>query len=187
MTDDAVTLVEPATADDLAAMRGLLWAYIHDMRDIYADTPMVAELDDDVWTRELDSLPVKYAAPLGAMLLVRSAGTVGGCVCLRRIDAEDCEMKRLYVVPTLRGRGLARHLIRGIARLAQQRGYRRMLFDVGWRQVAALTAYRALGCQEISPYHSGSDWFLAHTTFFAVDPQLLAQGPLASSQDSNPV
>jgi GNAT superfamily N-acetyltransferase len=185
MPDDAVTLVEPAIPDDLGAMRELLWGYIRDMRDIYAGTPMVAELDDDVWTRELDSLHVKYAEPAGGMLLARLAGVVGGCVCLRRIDDQTCEMKRLYVVPTLRGRGLAKHLIRGISRIAQRRGYHRMLFDVGWRQIAALATYRAMGCQEISPYHSGSDWFLAHTTFFAVDPQLLAQEPLAPSQDRN--
>ena len=185
MADEAVMLVEPATPDDLAAMRELLWGYIRDMRDLYAGTPMVAELDDDVWTRELDTLHVRYAAPAGGMLLARQAGIAGGCVCLRRIDDETCEMKRLYVAPAQRGHGLARHLVRGIAAVAQRRGYRRMLLDVGWRQLAALATYRAMGCQEIPPYHSGSDWFLAHTTFFAIDPEVLAQGPLAPLQDRN--
>jgi GNAT superfamily N-acetyltransferase len=164
-----VTIVEPSRSEDLAAMRELLWDYIRDLRAMYAGTPMVAELDDEVWTRELDSLPIKYAAPAGGMLLARSGAAASGCVCVRRLDDATCEMKRLYVVPAQRGQRLAQHLVGGIIRIARNRGYARMVLDVGWRQTAALTAYRRMGCQEIPPYHPGSDWFFAHTTFFSID------------------
>jgi GNAT superfamily N-acetyltransferase len=135
---------------------------------------MVAELDDAVWTRELESLERKYGAPDGAMLLARIDGVACGCVCVRRLDATTAEMKRLYVAAAQRGRRLAERLVRGIAALAASRGCSRLVFDVGWRQTAALKAYRRMGCVEIPPYHAGSDWFFAHTTFFAADPRGLA-------------
>jgi ribosomal protein S18 acetylase RimI-like enzyme len=184
---DATELVEPADETDLAAMRTLLWRYIHDMRDIYAGTPMVAELDDAVWTRELQSLARKVGGPDGGMLLARTGNEACGCVCVRRVDATTAEMKRLYVVPALRGQRLAERLVRGIAGLSVARGFSRLVFDVGWRQTAALRAYRRMGCVEIAPYHAGSDWFLKHTIFFAVDPLTLAsRGGLPSQEDSRP-
>jgi hypothetical protein len=84
--EPGVEIVEPVSEPDLEAMRALLWHYIRDMREIYSGTSMVAELDDAVWTQELESLPGKYGSPHGGMLLARSAGEACGCVCLRTLD-----------------------------------------------------------------------------------------------------
>jgi GNAT superfamily N-acetyltransferase len=185
MMEPEVEIVEPVSEPDLDAMRALLWSYIRDMRVIYSGTSMVEELDDDVWTRELESLPRKYGSPQGGMLLARSAAGACGCVCLRALDAGIGEMKRLYVIPSRRGQRIAERLVRGVAALALERGLSRIVFDVGWRQTAALAAYRRMGCVEIPPYHSGSDWFLAHSTFFAADPHLLAgRGGSRSREES---
>ena len=171
---------EPARAEDLAALRVLLWGYIREMRAIYDGTRMVAELDDATWTRELAALEGKYGAPGGALLIARDAGIPVGCVAMRGLDATTCEMKRLYVAPVYRGRGLSRLLVRRLAAIALARGYERIVFDVGWRQSDALAAYARMGFEEIAPYHGGSDWFLAHARFFAGRTRDLARinGPL---------
>jgi len=165
---------EPVDDAALASTRALLWDYIRELRALYDGTRMVAELDDVTWTREMTMLTDKYGAAAGAMLLASEDDVPAGCVAMRRLDDTTCEMKRLYVAPAFRGRRVSRLLVRGLAGLALARGYERIVFDVGWRQTSALTAYTRMGFVEIAPYHGGSDWFLAHVTFFAGSTRTLS-------------
>jgi GNAT superfamily N-acetyltransferase len=165
---------EPVDDAALASMRALLWDYIREMRVIYDGTRMVAELDDAAWARELAVVAEKYGAPAGALLLACDGDVAAGCVAMRQLDDKTCEMKRLYIAPAFRGRGLSRLLVQRLARLALERGYERIVFDVGWRQTDALAAYERMGFVEIAPYHGGSEWFLAHAKFFAGSTRTLS-------------
>ena len=62
----------------------------------YVASPSVS-LDYQGHADEFASLPGKYAAPDGGLLLAWQAGTVVGCAAWRRVDAERCELKRVYV------------------------------------------------------------------------------------------
>jgi putative acetyltransferase len=97
---------------------------------------------------ELAGLPGDYAPPDGRLLIAEGAG----CVALRRIDPEICEMKRLYVRPEHRGSGLGRHLVLAIMEQARVIGYRRMRLDTMPKMDRAQGLYASLGFREIAPY-----------------------------------
>lgn len=92
----------------------------------------------------------ELADPLGFYELVLLADD--GCVALRRIDDETCELKRLYVRPGARGRGLGRRLAEAAVAEAGRRGHTRMLLDTLPTMSAAQTLYESLGFRETEPY-----------------------------------
>jgi putative acetyltransferase len=102
--------------------------------------------------KELRELPGEYAAPNGCLLLAREAGKALGCVALRRIDGQICEMKRLYVRPEARGLKLGRKLAEAIIAEARRIGYHRMRLDTMPEMGKAIALYRTLGFKETKAY-----------------------------------
>jgi putative acetyltransferase len=107
--------------------------------------------------RELASLPGHYAPPGGRLLLAiqeipGNPGEAIGCAALRRLEAEACELKRLYVRPAFRGKGAARELVNELIAEARSIGYKRMVLDTLPTMQEAHKLYRTLGFREISAY-----------------------------------
>ncbi len=103
--------------------------------------------------QELATLPGDYAPPAGRLLLASYEGQLAGCAALHPLDREICEMKRLYLRPAFRGKGLGLILTERILQDARAIGYRRVRLDtVGPVMKDAVAMYRRMGFQEIAPY-----------------------------------
>jgi putative acetyltransferase len=105
--------------------------------------------------QELAGLPGDYTPPDGRLLLGKYEGALAGCVALHKLDTGICEMKRLYLRPHFRGKGLGRVLAERIISDAREFGYRRMRLDtVEPVMKDAVAMYRKLGFREVAPYCS---------------------------------
>jgi carbonic anhydrase len=108
------------------------------------------------FAEELATLPGGYSRPAGRLFLLfdeqDSEQTAVGCGALRPIDAEVCEMKRLYVRPTFRGKGAGREMIFALIDAARDIGYQRMRLDTLPSMTKAIALYRSLGFTEITAY-----------------------------------
>ncbi len=104
---------------------------------------------------ELNTLPGRYAPPDGCILLALWESEPAGCVALRRLEDRGCEMKRLYVRPTFRGRRIGFAMASAIVKEARDRRYAYMRLDTLPVMKNAIALYRSLGFKEITPY--GSD------------------------------
>jgi len=102
---------------------------------------------------ELRALPGIYAPPRGRLLLATEDGSPAGCVGLHEWDGPAAEMKRLYVRPAFRGRGLGRVLTDAALTDARALGYRSVRLDtIPSVMQSAIGLYRELGFREIAPY-----------------------------------
>jgi ribosomal protein S18 acetylase RimI-like enzyme len=103
--------------------------------------------------KELAALPGDYAPPDGRLLLAEVDGNAAGCGALHRLDADACEMKRLYVRPQFRGHRLGRVLTERLIAEARGLDYTAIRLDtVADKMREAVELYRRLGFREIAPY-----------------------------------
>jgi GNAT superfamily N-acetyltransferase len=136
-------IAEAASAEDWAAARGLFEAYARSLD---------FDLEFQGFSQELATLPGDYAPPLGCILLARDAAGPVGCVALRPLGGDVCEMKRLFVAPAARGRGIGRQLAETVLERARALGYKRMRLDTVSSMRAAEQLYASLGFRPIAPY-----------------------------------
>jgi 2-haloacid dehalogenase/putative hydrolase of the HAD superfamily len=138
-----VTLIQVATPLTLAHAQALFLEYAEGLG---------IDLAFQDFQSELASLPGAYTPPHGALLLATYGVQVVGCAALRSFQGDICEMKRLYVRPQHRTRGIGRTLADAVISAARQAGYARMRLDtLPWME-AAMALYRSMGFREIPPY-----------------------------------
>lgn len=145
MTASSFTIVLARSAEQIAAAATLFAAYAGSIG---------TDLSYQDFDAEVSALPGKYAPPSGALLLALDpSGAAIGCVGLRALSRDVCEMKRLYVAPAGRRLGLGRALAESIVAAGANLGYREMRLDTLPTMISAKRLYETLGFKEIEPYY----------------------------------
>jgi GNAT superfamily N-acetyltransferase len=135
-----VISAEPFDSTDAQALTEAQQA---EMRELYSG-------EDDIGpTREAHM----FEPPDGAFLVLRDAdGRPLGCGGVCRFDGSRAELKRMYVVPEARGRGLGRQLLEELEHAASALGYRGVILETGERQPEAIGLYASAGYEPIPCY-----------------------------------
>ncbi len=143
--------LRPIRADREPA-RSLIGAILAEYRRIYGDldggeTPSV--------------MAAEMGPPDGAFLVAYEDGRPVGCGGLKRLDDDTAEIKRMYVVPRARSRGVGQSILIALEEEARRLGYRRARLDTGPRQPHARALYVSAGYAAISDYsgnHYAAYW-----------------------------
>jgi len=161
----AIRLAQAASADD--------WRIARAMIEEYAAS-LGVDLCFQGFAEEMERIVDEYSPPRGALLLAKEGEVILGCVGLRPYHGDasvagvagDCEMKRMYVPPAGRGRGIGRLLAEAIVAEARKAGYARMLLDTLPQLQAAQSLYESMGFRAIGAYRHNP---VPGALYFALD------------------
>ncbi len=110
------------------------------------------ELDFQNFVEELQFLKVKYSSPEGTLLLAFEGQLPVGCVAVRKLESDTCELKRLYVRPDKRNLNIGYQLTSLAIDEAKKLGYMKIKLDTLDTMQPAISLYRKLGFVETEPY-----------------------------------
>lgn len=104
--------------------------------------------------------------------VARRGGVAVACGALRSLDDETGEVKRMFVVPEERGRGISRLVLSRVEAEARARGHRRLRLETGDRQAEAVGLYRTSGFAPIEPWgeYMGNPYSVCFEKALAADP-----------------
>ncbi|HKO99071.1 MAG TPA: GNAT family N-acetyltransferase [Pyrinomonadaceae bacterium] len=140
-----LTIKQVETAEDIQATRQLFEEYVSELG---------VSLCFQNYDKEVAELPGEYRPPTGRLYFATENNEAAGCIALRKLDDEVCEMKRLFVRPQYRANRLGRALVDRVIEDARAIGYKRMRLDtLPGRMDQAIAMYRALGFKEIPRYY----------------------------------
>jgi putative acetyltransferase len=128
------------------------------VRELWREYWKSIDLPDDLqgFGEEVQGLPGVYGADGGALLLAESTpeATPAGTIALRRLNHSAGEVKRLYLRPAFRGRGLGRYLLEHVIERARAIGYQALYADTLPSMTDALGLYARLGFERVEAYGS---------------------------------
>ena len=120
----------------------LMNAQQRELRELYQDTAERTEPFD----------PRVLAGEGSVLLGLEDNGVLLACGALKKLSAHEAEVKRMYVVPEARGRGLGRGILNGLIERGKSLGYERLLLETGDLQQAAPSLYESAGFSRIPSY-----------------------------------
>jgi putative acetyltransferase len=127
---------------------------LEEVRNIFIEYSEFLQVDlcFQDFEKELQTLQQVYSPPQGCIILAKQNGQTLGCIALKPIGEDICEMKRLYVRPEARGMGWGRKLVEELIRFAKESAYKSMKLDTVSKLKEAIALYRSVGFIETSPY-----------------------------------
>ncbi|GAA3610959.1 GNAT family N-acetyltransferase [Gibbsiella greigii] len=137
--------VRPITAADNAAIAQVI-------RDVSAEHGLTADKGYTVSDPDLDTLYQLYSRPRSAYWVVEIDGRVaggGGVAPLQGGEPDVCELQKMYFLPVLRGKGLAKRLALQALDFAREQGFRRCYLETTASLTQAIALYQHLGFAHI--------------------------------------
>jgi GNAT superfamily N-acetyltransferase len=96
--------------------------------------------------------PAEVVEGAGTYVVAWIDGMARGCGAFRRLDTGSAELKRMYVEPGFRGRGVGGALLKALETEARRLGIHQLVLETGVRQAAAIHLYRGQGYLEAPPF-----------------------------------
>ena len=117
---------------------------------------MVRKLDQEYVDRfgetALQYRPYNTLEKIEAACLLIVDGTPAACGAIQPLDEDTAELKRVYVLPEFRRRGLARQVVEQLELQALFHGYQFMALETGRAMPEAVALYTKLGYRETKPW-----------------------------------
>jgi enamine deaminase RidA (YjgF/YER057c/UK114 family)/N-acetylglutamate synthase-like GNAT family acetyltransferase len=127
-------------------------AMVKDLLAMYASLKGY-EFGGENFEEEMQNLPGDYAAPAGRLLLATYEGEAAGCVALKKLADNKCEVKRLYVPPEYRGNGIGKDLLRHAIEEARRIGYKTIVADTDLNMRIAMVIFDEHGFKQSAQGH----------------------------------
>ena len=133
-------------------IKALFNEYTQMLIDCNADFKNYLKLQN--YDHETENLEEKYGHPYGRLYIAFVDENVAGCIALRKIDDDNCELKRLYVKPQYQGKNIGGSLVKHIIKEAENIGYKHILLDTLPFLNVAIDMYKKYGFYEIESYNN---------------------------------
>ena len=122
---------------------------------------LVAELDAELWQRygdvQAQYAPHNVIEELATVVIACEADRALGCGCFKAIGAGTVELKRMFVTPAARGRGVAKRIVGELEGWARESGVTAMVLETGPNNPEAIALYGKLGYRRIDRFGPYTD------------------------------
>jgi ribosomal protein S18 acetylase RimI-like enzyme len=142
-------IIAATTDEDIEIVKGLLEEYLSSMLEL--DGPVHIK-EVEAHKQQMNNPGDYFRPPDGCLLVAKYKKESAGCVALRKLNNDICEMKRLYVKPEFRGLKIGRELAERVIEQARRIGYERIRIHTITALERANRLYKSLGFNEIDPY-----------------------------------
>lgn len=110
---------------------------------------LIAELDKDLWKMNYSNQghydKHNIIEELSTVVIAYDNQTAIGCGCFKEFDNTSAEVKRMYVSPSHRGKGISRMILNKIEKWAKEKGYAKTILETGTAQTQAIALYKSSG------------------------------------------
>lgn len=115
------------------------------------------DLEFQNFEEELKNIKAQYSRPYGIIILAQETGKKPvGCVGIRKLEGDICELKRMYIKKEGRGQGIGKAMLKKAIEIAQELGYTKIRLDTLPAMKSAIKLYENERFYQIEPYRYNS-------------------------------
>ena len=129
---------------DIIAIKAIIFSVLREYSLVPSETGKDKDLED------IESSYI-YGNGYFGVVIDTDANTMVGTIGLYPMDSNTCELRKMYLLPHARGRGLGSFLLTTAIQIAKEKGYKTIVLETVSPLVEAISLYRKFGFTEITP------------------------------------